>query len=1039
MPCQQLVGVWNTNHNLDIPINYRTVFWWAGGRKGRNRPISAPGIFGAMRRLATALALAALLHIGGAESTGIQCRACKPSFEGRAACAQYSTNSTCSPAPGQAGPCAWWPENNMASLIGTVPLDGLLPEAYAGLVDLTQAADACYSMVVSPTCTDTCRAFLAKLPLPADFLANSLVTGEVCKMSTCANGTSVCWESDAQLAAKLLFSHVVRKCVSPEAATCFPAGGRCVAADYCSAQAATSTDCEGSLVPGTSTKAYCRFDPTCSAVGGTGSVLAYPPTMPIITASQPASSDSKPPPALALPSRPPVNDSKPPPSLAPPSRPPGNDSKPPPALAPPSRPPGNNSKPPPALAPPSRPPGNDSKPPPALAPPSRPQPSAPTVVRTDGPNTMPPAAPSPLPPPSPLAVDPCEGSNDTCCRRAGSFSACELDSLPADGCTYFGTCQPAEPSLCYSQTNQSSCSEKADFGCTWTPYDSPTAPPAAPTAPWQGQPPQETFAAPPAAPPAAPAYPAFNETYPGLEAWPVPQLPPSYFSDPRQWWNQPRHGDHGPFDLLTPALADRLAAAGVPDVLCGVVDSVLAALSRDGASLQDACTSTAICSATPTPLSQLLASFGVAEEHVCGACRALAEAAAALPQANLTGTVPAILRQANASGAIAAVSRACPSTLGGLLWAAQHYEQLHDSMEYVIAADVCPALAAVAGRLTNQTWDELQEACAALGGGAACSVARSLLGGGAGSAGNSCLTMLPVLLRSGSSYSGPSYSPPYSPGSWTGPNPDQQSQLPYDQTYPGLEAWPVPQLPPSYFSDPRQWWNQPRHGDHGPFDLLTPALADRLAAAGAVTPMCDALSDAVTLAAANLSSVCDAANLCSATQASWLGDVLSLVGTTQKTACAVCRQLTAVAIGELKSEGVADEVQQFVRLGEQLLANVTEACPSVLGGLFWIAQHYDVLPSVGQPLATLLCPTLARAVSEAGPELLAEAKSICNQLAGTTVCNTAFALLAGSEAFLNATCSLLLPALIDDSRCAASPKPATLPTTTLTELPAGPE
>ncbi len=66
-------------------------------------------------------------------------------------------------------------------------------------------------------------------------------------------------------------------------------------------------------------------------------------------------------------------------------------------------------------------------------------------------------------------------------------------------------------------------------------------------------------------------------------------------------------------------------------------------------------------------------------------------------------------------------------------------------------------------------------------------------------------------------------------------------------------------------------------------------------------------------------------------------------------------------------------------------------------------------------------------------------RSICNQLAGTTVCDTAFALLAGSEAFLNATCSLLLPALIDDSRCAASPKPATLPTTTLTELPAGPE
>lgn len=44
------------------------------------------------------------------------------SFEGRAACAQYGTNSTCSPALGQAGPCAWWPENNMASLIGAAAI-----------------------------------------------------------------------------------------------------------------------------------------------------------------------------------------------------------------------------------------------------------------------------------------------------------------------------------------------------------------------------------------------------------------------------------------------------------------------------------------------------------------------------------------------------------------------------------------------------------------------------------------------------------------------------------------------------------------------------------------------------------------------------------------------------------------------------------------------------------------------------------------------------------------------------------------------------
>lgn len=39
--------------------------------------------------------------------------------------------------------------------------------------------------------------------------------------------------------------------------------------------------------------------------------------------------------------------------------------------------------------------------------------------------------------------------------------------------------------------------------------------------------------------------------------------------------------------------------------------------------------------------------------------------------------------------------------------------------------------------------------------------------------------------------------------------------------------------------------------------------------------------------------------------------------------------------------------------------NATEACPSVLGGLLWIAQHYDFLPNLGQPLAAVLCPPLA--------------------------------------------------------------------------------
>ncbi|KAL4419691.1 hypothetical protein ABPG75_006789 [Micractinium tetrahymenae] len=1335
--------------------------------------------------------------------------------------------------------------------IGAVSLDGLLPEAYASL-----------------------------LSLPADFLANSMVTAEICKLSTCAANSTACWESDAQLAAKLLFSHVVRKCVSPGAATCFPAGGRCLAADYCPVQAASATECEAALVPGTSTKAYCRFDPNCSALAGSGSntsMLAYPPAMPTITAGPPTGGSTGP--ATTT----------------------------------------TNSTAPPAVSPPSS--------------------------------------------PSPPNADPCASSSDPCCRRAGSFADCELSSPVSDACTYFGSCQPADPTLCYSQTSQSGCTERADFGCVWTPYDGPRPSPAAPPAPWQGQPP----AVPPAGPP---GYPPSTETYPGLEAWPVPQLPASYFSDPGRWWSQPGHGGHGPFDLLTPALADKLVAAGAADalcsaagslataaarnlssacepgptpnlcsaettplgfavapfgitqqqacgacrqlvsdtvlpaltaagikdsvqhllqeavadgvvaravdacpvggllwiarhlefvpaveqpiaaaicptvaaalggatpqlladlkrsgefprpehgpppalappqpgpaplppvapygllppaplvpaaspplrpndgsptvpapsappgsppvpgtdptsssgantsypgleawpvpqlpasyfsdsgrwwnqpghyghgpfdlltpalaeaglqthaegtvcsilsaavaaaaqdlsavcdaaglcsavdtpvgaalaflgvsqqdacttcnskaeeaeaaleasglaqtvhsllqqavsggaltaasqacprmiggllwvarsieflpgpehpiagavcpafavragggkgippdcsaarkeapgtlctilggggacdaayllltgppatveaacdfalpgllqlmdvtgnrtgkgdggkdphspypypfpspalppyygsvstypgleawpmpelpasyfsdpyrwwnqprhyghgpfdlltpalaaaaagagapaVLCDTLSSVLAVLSTDGGDLSGACNSTAICSTDATPLSRLLASFGVVEEHVCDGCRELAaEAAAALSGAGVSEAIRSLLQQASASGAADAVTRACPSTLGGLLWIAQHYEQLQYNIEHPIAADICPALAAVASKLTPQMLDELRGVCIALGGGAICDTARSLLGGSTASVGNACLMMLPMLLRSGSL-------PP-----WTGPNPDQQPYPPSDKSYPGLEAWPVPQLPPSYFSGPSRWWNQPGHGGHGPFDLLTPALADKLIAAGITVSACDALSDAVTLAATNLSSVCEAADLCSTSRASWLEGSLSALGVSQQAACAACRKLTAGVSAELEGEGIADAVQQALRLGEQLLANATQACPSVLGGLLWVARHYEFLPNVGQPIATLLCPTLASVVSSAGPELLAEAKGICTELASTTVCDTAFALLSAPEAALNATCTMMLPALFNDMRRdATSPYP----------------
>lgn len=65
-------------------------------------------------------------------------------------------------------------------------------------------------------------------------------------------------------------------------------------------------------------------------------------------------------------------------------------------------------------------------------------------------------------------------------------------------------------------------------------------------------------------------------------------------------------------------------------------------------------------------------------------------------------------------------------------------------------------------------------------------------------------------------------------------------------------------------------------------------------------------------------------------------------------------------------------------------------------------------------------------------------RSICTQLASTTVCDTAFTLLRGSEASLNATCTLMLPALFDDSRCSAPPRPASLLTTSSPVLPARP-
>lgn len=69
---------------------------------------------------------------------------------------------------------------------------------------------------------------------------------------------------------------------------------------------------------------------------------------------------------------------------------------------------------------------------------------------------------------------------------------------------------------------------------------------------------------------------------------------------------------------------------------------------------------------------------------------------------------------------------------------------------------------------------------------------------------------------------------------------------------PPCQVWAVPELHPSYFTDPSAWWNQPsdRYG-HGPFDILTPALADAFLRANASSVICQALGGLLDAAASN--------------------------------------------------------------------------------------------------------------------------------------------------------------------------------------------
>ena len=68
----------------------------------------------------------------------------------------------------------------------------------------------------------------------------------------------------------------------------------------------------------------------------------------------------------------------------------------------------------------------------------------------------------------------------------------------------------------------------------------------------------------------------------------------------------------------------------------------------------------------------------------------------------------------------------------------------------------------------------------------------------------------------------------------------------YEQRIPALcrlQIWNIPELPPGYFTnDTDRWWNRPEDGGHGPFDMLTPPIANTLLEAKASGPVCQALT-----------------------------------------------------------------------------------------------------------------------------------------------------------------------------------------------------
>ncbi|PSC71100.1 putative DNA-3-methyladenine glycosylase 2 [Micractinium conductrix] len=255
------------------------------------------------------------------------------------------------------------------------------------------------------------------------------------------------------------------------------------------------------------------------------------------------------------------------------------------------------------------------------------------------------------PPSTPSGADPCAYSEDPCCPRSGSFTECVLESSAEQACSFYGSsgsgaCQTAWDSGCYRMSDEASCANMEGSGCSWVPFSSGSGPSPSPN-------------------------PVPSVDLPPWKIWDVPQVPSEYFSTNTtdKWWGQEDTSGHGPFDLLTPPLADALVRADASTIVCHALSDLLRA---GAANLTSACEST-FCGAH-LPAFNALAD--VLEEAVgirlpvdaCEACILGVEDG--LPQ--LPFDAAAIITPALA----AAFSDVCPPLLDGLLWTARHYDFL---------------------------------------------------------------------------------------------------------------------------------------------------------------------------------------------------------------------------------------------------------------------------------------------------------------------------------------------------------------------------